>query len=89
MVVPDSNDIIANLYWSFTDINVDGDYTLSALSMNRDIGAAWSSKGLGDIARPTVNLSGTKPGSDGSINFDIANSGGYVITVQVTKFVRH
>ena len=81
VVVPDSNDIIANLYWSFTDINVDGDYTLSALSMNRDIGAAWSSKGLGDIARPTVNLSGTKPdGSDGSINFDIANnSGGYVI----------
>lgn len=81
VVVPDSNDIIANLYWSFTDINVDGDYTLSALSMNRDVGAAWSSKGLGDIARPTVNLSGTKPdGSDGSINFDIANnSGGYVI----------
>ena len=81
VVVPNSNDIIANLYWSFTDINVDGDYTLSALSMNRDIGAAWSSKGLGDIARPTVNLSGTKPdGNDGSINFDIANnSGGYVI----------
>ena len=81
VVVPDSNEITANLYWSFTEINIDGDYTLSALSMNRDVGSAWSSKGLGDIARPAVNLSGTKSdGSDGSINFDIANnSHGYVI----------